>query len=219
MAFKEVNRVDQQTRYAVHGWMRRQQSELEITNLPPILAVIIVLYYRSSELFDIISKKCIKLSENKTMITKQGQLRGKYKYENNNYGSMEIDSTSNGVYQWDLNIVKCGWIYLGVAWKYTPNRSTVLYVGDPGHYIFGHDATARTSDAFSGPEYGECWKDGDIVSIVLDLDKAELSLMINDKDQGVAFTSIERSVDIKYRLFACLTEPEDCVEILNFSAR
>ena len=54
MSFKEVNNIDVRTRYTVYGWIRRQEQELEIENMPPILAVIIILYFRNPEIFDII---------------------------------------------------------------------------------------------------------------------------------------------------------------------
>ena len=170
-----------------------------------MINAICILYFRDDEIFDVIGKG-IKLSENKKIITKMDNIRGQ-----NNYGIVKIESASNLIYQWELRFINFDH---GILFGITSNQ-TVKSFGDH-HYAFTNlGKKTKTNDRWKS--YGETVRAGDIVSIHLDLNKDQIKLAINGKDQGIAYDNIDRSQVIKYQLFVCLRSKNDCVEILNFS--
>ena len=213
MAFKQLSKIDKRTKYSVHGWIRNKEKSLGLTTIPSMINAICILYFRDDEIFNVING-AVKLSENKKIIT---SLAGDFAFLIKafyNYGIMEIVPTSNLVYQWDLRIVKCtenDCIYFGI----TSTKSEELF-GDGHHYAFKNGGEKTKTDE-KWKSYGEEIRTGDIVSINLDLKKAQIKLIINGKDQGIAYENVDKSKDIKYRLFVTLLFKNDCVEILNFS--
>lgn len=67
--------------------------------------------------------------------------------------------------------------------------------------------------------YGDQFGWGDIVTIHLDLKRAEIRLHINDKEQEVAYSNVKKADNVKYRLVVSLCNPDDCVEIVDFHKR
>ena len=218
MSLKQLNKISKRNQYSVYGWIREQEKLLKITHIPSMINVMCILYFRDDDTFDILSKNGVRLSSDNKMITKVGgcSFVGS---ECNNYGNMVIESESEYVLKWDLQIIKCSpsfAVFVGIASEQNPNTSISTIVSIPGHFIFASNQYKRRSEDTRWSIFGKFWNDGDKISIILDLKKGELSLMINDKDQGVALEDIPKSKDIKYRLFVTLRYDGDSVKILNF---
>ena len=109
-----------------------------------------------------------------------------------------------------------GNIYIGIASEKTPNTNITdveqnIYYGFSYKWKFSQTKSAKTDHE----QYGG-FDTGDIVSIILDLKKAEIKLAINGTTQETAFTNVEKSDNTSYSLFVSLYNIGDCVEIVNF---
>lgn len=218
MSLKILSKIHNKTKLSVYGWIRKEEKTLKIPNIPSLVSAICILYYREDEIFNIISDKCIKLSGNKKTITKTDY---DLSLANNNYGIVKIRSKGNNtIYTWKLKmhfVVKCYYNAVGIASKISPNQQ-MEHINDAVHYMVHGDAK-RSSDDQCSKNYGKTWKNGDELSMTLDMGQSEMRLSINGEDQGIAFTNIKKSKDIEYRLFISLYSIKDCVEILEFTKK
>ena len=62
------------------------------------------------------------------------------------------------------------------------------------------------------------FSNGCIVSIILDLSKAEMRLEINNEDKGIVFQNIKKQKNMKYRLVVSMYCAETSVRIMNFKS-
>ena len=215
MALKQLNNIDKRTKYSVFGWIRNQERELKLHNVPQMISSICILYLRDDEIFDIIAK-LIKLSENRKMITR---MRWGFQWDNNNYGKMEVNSTNNIIYKWHLKIIEMSRkIEVGVRSKHNGE-----YYGVEVSTFNENKMLKLTHNKI--PSYKLNWDNycvhkfekGDEITICLNLKQQHVQFIVNSIDKGIAFTNIETSKDIKYRIYVLLEDTGDCLEILNFT--
>ena len=216
MSLKLLSKIDKRTKDAVYGWIRNKEKQLKLCNVPSMLKALCILYYRNDEIFHLISDNGIKLSENKKIIANICEFNA---YNNSNFGINEILSESKAIYVWSLRIIKQSvqrqrndGITIGISSKYAVNEDVMRW-SEP-FYAFWEGKKGSNNE---WGNYSARYRDGDEVSMHLDLVKAEIKLIINRKDQGVAFTDVKQSTSIKYRLLVCLSGKNDCVEITDFT--
>ena len=196
---------------------------MRIRNIPSIINVICILYFRDEDSFDILSKNGIKLSENKKVITKLHKHTG-LKYLNYNYGITDIPSMNNSIYTWKLKIIgtqKNG-IDIGITSKVIIGRHRSMPDEECIYYTFSTNdrngvKTASVYPFYFWEPYGIKWKKDDEITMCLDLKQMQIKLMINDMDQGIAFKNIPKSSQIHYRFFVILGGIGHCLEIISFS--
>lgn len=220
MAFKLLRKIDQRTKYSVYGWIRDKEKILKLGNVPSMIKSICILYFRKEEIFDVISYKGIQLSENGKSITAKSDIDGP---DNNNYGAMEIESESNTFYKWEFKVTgnKCDWIGFGISSKQIPNDfhekdfKCIYYIirNDAGKLRRSSHRRRSCYDSYSDTSF----KTGDLISLHLNLKKRKMELMVNGKQRGIAFTNIETSQDIAYRMFVSLNKSDVTVEIMDFT--
>ena len=210
MSFKLLKTIDKRTKYAVNGWIRNNEKELKINNVSSMIHAICILYFRPAEIFNLIKNGDIKLSENKRVITKIAGIG----YVNVNYGILKISSETDTICVWTLKMNGCKMarsILFGIA----SSEQKVNTWRCNNRYLFWGGMKSTTDADWS--DYGKIVKPGDIVSIHLDLRKAEIELIINDDDQGVAFKNVAKSKEIEYHMLVTLPNINDSVEIVNFT--
>ena len=66
--FKQLSKIDSRTKYSVYGWIKSQEKQLKLRDIPSMISALCILYFRDDEIFDIISKKEIQLSHNHKVI-------------------------------------------------------------------------------------------------------------------------------------------------------
>ena len=66
---KKLQKIDDQTKYAVYGWLRKAEEELNLNHIPLMISSICILYYHMEEIFQLIPYH-IKLSDDNKCITK-----------------------------------------------------------------------------------------------------------------------------------------------------
>ena len=180
-----------------------------------MIQAICILYFRKDEIFHVVKNNEIKLSENKKIITK---ISNDKCWNNSNFG-IKIPSETDSLYLWSLRINKCEepGVLLGIG---SSDQTVNTAFSDNGYFFCG--GLKYTRKCVSGwSNYCKCqgFKEGDNVSIHLDLRKSEIKLIINGKDQGVAFENIAKSKEITYHMFVTLRNINDSVEIVDFTQK
>ena len=182
-----------------------------------------VLFYREDDLFNITHLKPtdIQLSTNKKLIT---NLKSTFTPI---YGTIEIDSTINAIYEWNYKIVTCtSWIDFGISSWIAPSK----FLRREGGYCFGlysymRDNCVQTFDSRSS----RCIHtqvtdiinaiplvDGDTISVCFDVGKQELKFCINGCKQPIIIKNITCANNIKYRALIVLSESQNSVEMTKF---
>ena len=223
--FQQLSKIDNRTKYAVHGWIREVETSLQLTHIPMMINSMCILFFRDDEIFDIIGKN-VRLSSNKKCITKLKMPQG-LQWCNNSYGIMEIPSMSDLIYKWDLKITRldANGIMIGISSIQAPNEDFERKYGY--HYvhfntgeIFHKNKTKRRlsfGTIKNWKAYGDGYQQSDIVSIHLNMKQGKIRFLINGKDQGIAYKHICKDQHVKYRLFATIYHEDEGVEIVNFS--
>eukprot|EP01084_Bolivina_argentea_P087304 157682_1 len=224
MMFKQLSKIDNKTKYSVYGWIREAEHMHNFQHIPMMISNICVLYYREDEIFNT-SSKAVKISDDKKSVTKIPRLIIFDNWSNNSYGIIEIPSNSSIKCQWDLKIIQSnidpnenGFV-VGISSIEVPDQDFEAQNGS--HYGYLHDGkifdtSVKESRGINWKQYGTFEGTIDTISIHLNMLKAEIKFVVNDIDQGIAYENIERSKDIKYKLFVSIFEA-DSIEIVNFT--
>ena len=213
MALRLLKKIDERTKLSVHGWIRNKEKTLTLSNIPSMINAICILYFRDDEIFNAINKD-MKLSENQKKITKQDN---DWNWKNCSFGIIEIESKSDMICQWDLNIKSrptwYGGIIVGIASQQTLDADPCVKGEDDYRYCYANCGAKYTNGVKKA--YGKEWSDCTL-SIHLNLKLRQLSFSVNNVNQGIAFENIKKSENIKYRLMVSLFYKESFVEIINF---
>ena len=70
--YKQLSTLDVRKKHAVYGYIREQEKELKLMNVPNMITAICILFFatpQSQEFFKFINKRKSKLSLNKRIIT------------------------------------------------------------------------------------------------------------------------------------------------------
>ena len=188
--------------------------------MPSMITAICILYARDDEIFGIVSDNGIELTENKKIITKID----KKSWNNSNYGINEISSMDDWFYKWNFrvnSVTNPRQLMFGISSKQAPNCYTGLMYNECIGCVYckfrSKEKNCSSINYLAWIKYCDEIKEGDIISLCLDLKRATIKLIINGKDYVIAFQNIQRSMDINYRFFVTLYHMNDCVEILNFT--
>ena len=225
--FQSLSKIDKRTKYSVNGWIRKLEQSLQLNHIS-IISDIIILFFRDDEIFDnetgIASNNCIISKDGKT-VTRTDKTHDD-NWDNNSYGEIEIPSTEPLIYKWDLKTCKAvdddsdafrSGILIGVSSDISPDND---FEGRKGyHYCYLH-AGSKYDGQNNWNSYGCSYGSNDIVSMEMNLKRAEMRFYVNNQDQGVAYTNIKNDdADVKYRLLVSLYSSGDSVEIVNFSKK
>ena len=209
---KILSNTDQNTQYAVYGWIRIHEKALNVGHIPVMISAICIMYYRKDDIFEIAASG-IKILSNGRIITRIGKEGFGF---SNVYGlhKIQTDDDNQKVYQWSLRMNKvkddsvfglCSKVFLGSAsfrsWEYIYNQN-----GDVDDRVNGEYTR----------KYGDKLKEGDILTIELDLNHSQIKYFVNGNDKGIAFKNIKRGKDIKYRLQIALCSVGSEVEIISY---
>ena len=221
MSFKKLSKIDERTKYAVYGWIRKAEEELSFRHVPLVITSICILYFYEDEIFEIVSDN-IKVSSDRKILKTYPlfMLLGYETYASGgiNYGSVVIPSMSDIRCQWDLRLNDLKTLgnrdfIIGISSRIVTHGTFTRSNYDFGsglHYVMKKENATTTETARS-----RRIRKGDKVSIHLDLNQSQIRFFINDKDQGTAYNNITKKKDITYRLMVMLSHNVE-IEILDF---
>ena len=102
----------------------------------------------------------------------------------------EYKATSSTVTKWNIKILKLGGtkkpIMIGIVESKRATLNMIKRIGDYP-YGFGYNSKGFIYNDKKKKKYGQQYKDGDIITITLNLNDYTLSYSINDKDLGIAY--------------------------------
>ena len=221
MTLKLLNKIDKTTKYSVYGWIREKEKTLRLSSIPSGIIAMCILYCRDDEIFHVRNERKISLSVNSKSITKIGNANTNIGWNNNTYGIIEIPSMNNMTYQWDIKIVKVLSrisIIIGIASNNIPDEFIGQSCKSGIYYAFWSHGN-KGAHNIPITIYGDAFGTNDIISICLDLQKAQIRFSINQNMQKIAFRNIVKSEKVKYRLFVSMWYVGESVEITNFFKR
>ena len=208
MSFKQLKNIGKRTKYTVYGWIRNKEKELP--NIPCMVTSICILYFRKDEIFEIVAQG-FKLSDNKKCIKRDYSERGWVALwcgHPINFGSIIISSNNPVIYEWILRIAN------------PEKQENGIEVGITSKPIGDNIYSFCNWGEIKAQKYGnkDAVNNGEIM-IHLDLKKGKIKFSINGIDQGVAYSNIEQSDTINYRLFAGMFRDGSTVEIVKFQEK
>ena len=213
-SLKKLSKINQRTKYAVYGWIRKAEQELNFNNIPMLISCICILYFSEEDIFEILQQE-MKLSNNKKIIWRWSTDRC---WENCSccYGNIVIPSMSDTVCRWDLRVRKLNHkvsLSVGIS-----SETKAIFSNHDISYLIHDDGFRNNIGCNIWDYYCHSFfaNDNYKISIKLDLINAEIRYFINDNDQGIAFKNVMKKDDINYRLCVCIEELGTEIEIVSF---
>ena len=138
------------------------------------------------------------------------------------YNQISTNNDNKNIYKWSVKINKSNdnvsGILIGISSEiYLEKKSFVSW-----QYSYIQHGRINTypeeNDGYTHRKhYGIKFKQGDIITMELDLSKSQIKYYVNNEDQGIAYKNIIRGQDIKYRLAVSLREIDNEIEIVSFT--
>ena len=221
-SLKLLSKIDRRTKCGVSGWIRETEQELNMRHTPMIIVSMCILFYREDDLFNCshLTPTDFVLSPNQKLVT---NLKSTFTPI---YGTVEIDSTIQAIYEWNYKIKRCtAWIDFGISsWIATSNflrrRDGYIY-GLYSHLNDNHIQTFRGCEGSCIHEHITNFKSlvpGDVIYVRFDVGQKEIIFGVNDidTDRQIIIENIEYGKNIKYRAIVVLSEIENAVEMVRF---
>ena len=218
MSLEDVKGVKQESKDIVFGFVRRVQETMPDDNVYYIIPTLIIhwciLYFHEQETFD--PDNCcqyFKLSMDNTLVTNKWKCRGGSAY-------LSERVKEKGIHKWRFQVFPLSkWTMTIGVWKtkYPINTGSTYFIFTGDTKSYGWIITTKkitAGDDISKKMYGKekCVK-GDIIDMILDLDKKELRYIRNGEDYGVAFENIE---DTEYIAAIDMYGGEDSIQIMSY---
>lgn len=219
---KRIKYVDQTTKDAVFGYVRRIEKELiKTNNIPIAITHLFLAYYYFPEYFDKAREDSFEISEDKLTIT---SIKFCQFGDHTIFMKYRIDSLSNRTIKWTFKLNK-----LGVYSDYHPmyfglvscSYSDILLQGDFStskrpNYSISCDG-ARTANYIHRTKIeGLSFDEEDTVTFTLNLPQSSFSCTINNNKDTVIYDDIKKETDIYYTFVMQLQNKDDSITLLNF---
>ena len=146
------------------------------------------------EYFAVIGNNTIKSNDSKTIrITKTGG-------NNSSFGHQTIHSMDKAVYRWNLKVNKPSiWaIIVGISSDWI-TKAKSFHVNEES-FNYGYSSYGSKWSKGKYEQYGQEWKDNDVIGIKLDMVNRTIEFFVNGQSQGVAYKDIDVGHNISYKL-------------------
>ena len=217
-SFENVKKIDLKKKKCVFGYIRRMQQLFPDDNIYYTISSLVIhwilSYFASVDEFDENSVGGqYHLSQDNMVITRN-------KVKDFNIAVYLKAEAKRGIHKWRFKIRACN-IYglyttIGI-WKLNHSilkNQNIYGMNDGSFYAW----MVNKKQIIPGKVheirvYGDakCVR-GDVIEMILDLEKKTLSYKVNKKDYGVAFENIE---DTSYKAFAFINWKDDSLELLS----
>ena len=217
---ENVKRIDQESKDLIFGYIRNVQELFPADNvyytIPNLVIHWILLYFYFEDKFD--DKLCTQsydLSDDKSIVTLNSEHGNRGKGPA--FLSRIVKSKQRHCWRFRINHLNSStlWMTIGV-WKCNHDFD-LKYRLDSGYVkgkFYGWIVNYQVAIDGGRHKYGKrrC-KTGDIVDMILDLEKLELRYMVNDEDFGIAFENIE---DTEYKAAISMNKSPDEIELIKY---
>ena len=170
--------------------------------IPELVIHWVLLYFYISDEFDTNNKgKSYSLSQDNSIVTKN---------QSRDWNLVSLTSKAiSGIYIWKFELTKVDkWRYsiaIGI-WK-------TKFEIEIGWEVVNAPLGPHTKDQNEAPSYDKTCRQGDIVEMILDLDKLQLGYKVNDIDYGILFDNIEKT---KYVAVLSMFKKNDSIRLLSY---
>ena len=213
---RSLKKIGQRTQDTVFGYITKTEKDLSLQNIPDLVGFVCLAYYYLWEYFYKFGAHADTDDERTTLTNTHSQ----YKYATG-YGAIRIKSIEPTVHSWKFRINSAreymsigidedgfkGLDY-GVHFKKTKNY-TLMCRGSKTR-----NGTAEARHVSNG------YKEGDIVQMVLDLNKRSISFVVNDENNSnaIAYENIPVGEHLIYRMVVCTFDKGDGVTLMAYTA-
>lgn len=212
--------IEERCGLAVDGFIRRAQSLVDAI-VPALVNFTVLLFLVHDRFDDTLIGPLLKLDPSKQTVTHHG---GEMRRDRPQSAFLR-NIVDRGQHSWRFEILKMNYaLYwsstLGV-WKcakgLTPSLDNIFTIGNQVGYGFAANSGTLVNPssgkgADGGVKYGKPCSDRDVVEMVIDLDRLQLSYIINGKSYGPAFRDIEPTA---YRAAVNMCKVGDSVRIVH----
>ena len=223
-ALEEVKQINQRTKDLVYGYTAKVQnsfpSDIVFYTIPKSIIHWILLYFYIGDEFDEENMhSTYTLNDDKSAVTKN---------QSSNSGSLFLTRKARfGVHSWIFKLIKVDGSLFSMTigiWKtkyQIDTRYAVrsrMYNGKVYGWMLMDDAqTYLINDAkyefgLTG-DYAKSCGEGDIVEMILDLDKLQLRYKVNGNNYGIAFENIEQT---EYIAAVSMFKETDCIQLIAY---
>ena len=201
MSLEIGKNADERSKCIIFGYFRKHELLFNIS-IPPIIHYFSMAYYYNPDYFTRARDDCILISDDKLTVTNiQRSPWGAHSIYLNKW----IESTSNCIAVWKFAINKITAKYC-VAFMIVSQELDDLEFG-------------AKSDNFMHEMYDfrDGFKEGDEVTIKLDLKQCIISIQVNNKDEDTKPGLVNISQNIKYKMVAKVSKLNSSITLQDFS--
>ena len=219
----DAKKADEKTKFLVFGYIKLIQKKFEsesISTIPTEIIYLCILFLFEVACFEIPGDE-INISQDGLKITKDPSATSEW--ESTSYAQPEILSTSKKIITWKIKIGECESndnICIGIASTIDCQNKDYSYHTEGFYYTVSSGGVpfkcAKDRTAVRNYKYrcrDASYKSGDIVTMILNLQQATLSLGSSEKPK-VAFKNIKIDSNVSYRLAVILRYPLDSISIV-----
>ena len=228
LSLQKLNEIDAKTKLVVGGFVRKCQILLPdasaFYNIPPSIIDIILMYFYVTDEFDIVSDNIEMRNKCKNIVTKG---RG----WSCAYGKVCIHSESKIHCYWKVKLLKStGNSFIGItnnrivsstnerrkAWQYNTEAKHVMYA------LFNRGALDSVEGGERKRKYlntfatDKVYNEGDVITIVLNLEKQVVKYLVNDEEISLYHEDIKIGKDVIYYLAISACKRNQEMTIIKF---
>ena len=208
----ELNKIDDETVYLVHGFIHYTEKSLNIIIPEPIFLILMSFYY-ISEYFKVCGEG-MKITDNFTV-------RASATGDCTAFGATIIPSNNDNTYIWKVKINGIatfgGLICIGIVDNKCELINDQYSTSDYDLYAVESGITSFKFIRGDADYIKQPFKGGDIIKLILNMKKQTFTVMtMNDNDPGITYTNVKKASYLDYKLAVTMRRLETSVTILNF---
>ena len=214
---RNLNKVDEDTENLVRGFIRNIQESMLLIIPDPIIMIVLSFYYLG-EYFKDFNKSIFGCVDKDCQILKCVSTNSPW---SSIYGNVIASSDKSEKYIWKLRFNKLNSGQIGISSNYDVNER---FFFNKKSYNYSFYSDGMKVSRYDYNDYCDKqgvvtrYKQGDVITMILDCELKQLSFHKNDEDLGVAFDNIGCGQDIKYKMAIYMYHKHEEVELLDFTS-
>ena len=208
LVLTKLKKIGNRYKLIVFGFIRNQQNQLSLSNIPTLITYLCLGYYYHATYFQKYSKN-IKISNDKMTVTALKNMNG-LKHACTN---IWIESISKKIAKWKVKINSCRHLLI---FRISSMENFKFTKPSYGFDNYGNTYTNDDNTWRDIMDINQDFKKGDIITIILNMENATMATEKNNNDLVLIFTGMVKRKDIKYRLAVDLAKKGNSVTLFDF---